>query len=221
MRYMRFLNFLNNQEKHQKIGQQLLLICLAGFLSFTVFANNFSNNTVVANNAHATHLIQQYLKTHPLTDIYLIKQQEQIADKLNQLQQLQQKSTQKLFDQITMQTPKETALPKIYPIRSEHLIPGKIKSRTIQTALPEPIPEPIFIVGDDALSKTWMNHYQRRLLSLHAKGFVVNVASKEKMAALRKQFSTLPLMPMPGDAFAQWLHLKHYPVLISNNLIEQ
>ncbi len=73
MRCMRFLNFLNNQEKHQKTGQQLLLICLAGFLSFTAFANkfanNFSNNTVVANNAHATHLIQQYLKTHSLTDI--------------------------------------------------------------------------------------------------------------------------------------------------------
>ena len=83
------------------------------------------------------------------------------------------------------------------------------------------LPEPIFIVGDDALSKTWMNHYQKRLAALHTKGFVVNVASQADMKTLRQQFHQLSLMPMPGDTLAQWLHLKHYPALISDKLIEQ
>jgi len=78
------------------------------------------------------------------------------------------------------------------------------------------LPTPIFLICDDASSGTWFEHHKACLTQIRAKGFVVNVASAQAMQALHEAFPGLPLLALPGDALARWLHLTHYPIIIIN-----
>ncbi|MCW5588119.1 MAG: integrating conjugative element protein [Legionellales bacterium] len=180
----------------------------------TILLAKPASTAVIANGAHATHLIRDYLKAHP-ADIEAVEQTQD--DTIVALDQLQQLSNETLAEKIAKTQPKNAVLPKVFPVRSPALTPGKVMSKPIHVTLPQPI----FIVGDDAMSKAWLRQYQQRLAKLRAKGYVVNVSSKEAMQALTAAFSHLSLMAIPGDSIAKNLGLKHYPALISNNLIEQ
>ncbi|MDP1574343.1 MAG: integrating conjugative element protein [Coxiellaceae bacterium] len=197
--------------------RQLILINLAIFSFVVAIAADAQNSAVlpvVVQSTHATHLIQQYLQNNPEKIATIEQMQDDIKTKLYGLQKI---SKTQLAERISAVKPEETVLLNIYPIRSHLLTPEKVKKRSINMALPQPI----FIVGDDAISKKWLMRYQTRLTTLHAKGFVVNVDSQESMRSLQQTFPGLPLMAMNGDALAKWLQLAHYPVLISDKLIEQ
>lgn len=104
-----------------------------------------------------------------------------------------------------------------YPIRSALLTPGEIETRVVDIQLMHPV----FLIGDDERSATWLKRYQEKLKLLHAQGFVMNIESANAMKTLQEKFPQLPMLAIPGDAVAQWLGLSHYPALISNHLIEQ
>ena len=212
---MCFSKYKSNKKHYP--GRQLILISLAIFSSFiaiTVDAQNSAVLPVVVQSTHATHLIQQYLQNNP-EKIATIEQMQN--DMKPQLDGLQTISQAQLAQEINAKKPQEAALLNIYPIHSHLLTPGKVETRNINMALPQSI----FIAGCDTISKKWLMQYQTRLVLLHAKGFIVNVDSKESMQSLQQAFPGLPLMPMNGDALAKWLQLKHYPALISDKLIEQ
>ncbi len=208
---MRCMRLLNNIIKNWRF----LLGFLVVLLSFPIilFAKP-ANTAVIVNGTYATHLIQDYLKIHP-AEIKAVKQTQE--DTIAALNQLQQFSNETLAEKIAQLQPKNAVLPEIFPVRSPALTPGKVMPKPIQVTLPHPL----FIVGDDAMSKAWLREYQQRLAKLRAKGYVVNVSSKEAMQTLTFVFNHLSLMAIPGDSLAKNLGLKHYPALISNNLIEQ
>ena len=79
---------------------------------------------------------------------------------------------------------------------------------------------PIFLIGSDTASQTWLIEHRERLRSLYAVGFVVNVESMEALESLRRHAPGLTLTPASGDDLAQRLHLDHYPVLITATRIE-
>ena len=58
------------------------------------------------------------------------------------------------------------------------------------------------------------------LQTLRAVGLVVNVATPDALAALRRLAPGVMLSPASGDDLAQRLGLKHYPVLITATGIE-
>ena len=103
-------------------------------------------------------------------------------------------------------------------IKSRRLKPGKVIIKRVH--LPE-LDAPIFLVGDDALSRQWLEANQRKLLALKAIGFVVNVEGLDRLEALREIAPELSLMPVPADYLANILHIQHYPVLIFSDHITQ
>ena len=103
------------------------------------------------------------------------------------------------------------------PVRSTHLSPGDVPRRVIRA----PGLTPLFLIGDDERSRTWLRQRQAALRELHAVGLVVNVESITALTALRRLAPGLTLSPASGDDLAQRLGLRHYPVLITATGIEQ
>lgn len=102
------------------------------------------------------------------------------------------------------------------PVRSMRLSPGDEPRRAIRA----PGFTPLFLVGDDDRSRTWLRQRRAALQELHAAGLVVNVASPDALAALRRLAPWLTLSPASGDDLAQRLGIRHYPVLITATGIE-
>lgn len=102
------------------------------------------------------------------------------------------------------------------PVRSARLSPGDEPRRVIRA----PRLTPLFLIGDDARSRAWLLQRRGALQKLRAMGLVVNVASPEALAALRRLAPSLMLSPASGDDLAQRLGIRHYPVLITSTGIE-
>ncbi len=103
------------------------------------------------------------------------------------------------------------------PVRSARLTPGDEPRRVIRA----PGLAPLFLVGDDDRSRAWLRQRRAALQELRAAGLVVNVATPEALAALRRLAPGLMLAPVSGDDLAQRLGIRHYPVLITTTGIEQ
>ena len=102
------------------------------------------------------------------------------------------------------------------PVRSARLSPGDEPRRVVRA----PGLTPLFLVGDDDRSRAWLKQRGKDLQALRAVGLVVNVATPEALAALRRLAPGLVLLPVSGDDLAQRLGIKHYPVLITATGIE-
>lgn len=102
------------------------------------------------------------------------------------------------------------------PVHSARLSPGNEPRRVIRAVGLTPL----FLVGDDDRSRTWLKQRRPALQELRAVGLVVNVASPEALAALRRLAPGLMLSPASGDDLAQRLGIRHYPVLITASGIE-
>lgn len=102
------------------------------------------------------------------------------------------------------------------PVRTAQLTPGDEPRRVIRA----PGLTPLFLIGDDDRSRAWLKQRGKDLQALRAVGLVVNVATPEALAALRRLAPGLMLSPASGDDLAQRLGLKHYPVLITATGIE-
>lgn len=102
------------------------------------------------------------------------------------------------------------------PVRSALLTPGDEPRRVIRA----PGLTPLFLVGDDDRSHDWLRQRRAALLDLRAVGLVVNVATPEALATLRRLAAGLTLAPASGDDLAQRLGIRHYPVLITATGIE-
>lgn len=102
------------------------------------------------------------------------------------------------------------------PVVSRLLSPGRVTARPIRA----PGMAPLFLVGDDDLSRAWLMRMLPKLRALRASGMVVNVVSARGLAALRAQAAGLTLMPACGDDLARRLGLRHYPALVTATGIE-
>ncbi|SFB16153.1 integrating conjugative element protein, PFL_4695 family [Azotobacter beijerinckii] len=103
------------------------------------------------------------------------------------------------------------------PVVSWSLSPGPVESRAVDI----PGLRPVFLIGDDSLSKSWLRLWRDKLRRLNALGLVVNVASPEGLLELRQLAVGLRLIPVTGDDLATLLEFSHYPVLVTATYIEQ
>ncbi|SDB35676.1 integrating conjugative element protein, PFL_4695 family [Pseudomonas sp. NFACC13-1] len=105
----------------------------------------------------------------------------------------------------------------LLPIHSKTLSPGTVKRRPLNASgLPA-----FFLIGDDALSRSWLRQRLPQLTKLKAAGLVVNVESNASLIQLRQLAPGLTLSPVSADDLAQRLQLQHYPVLVTASSIEQ
>jgi integrating conjugative element protein (TIGR03765 family) len=110
-----------------------------------------------------------------------------------------------------LDSPKDQALPPVpaipsirsaseaeaalLPVRSTMLSPGEDPP----PALHAPGLMPIFLIGDDDLSRAWLRERYSALRDMRAVGFAVNVSTPASLAALRRLVPELSLSPVSGD----------------------
>ncbi|MBC3211062.1 integrating conjugative element protein [Serratia fonticola] len=103
------------------------------------------------------------------------------------------------------------------PVSTPELSPGKVEVRTLNL----PGMRPLFLIGDDDLSRRWLSLRRDTLVQLNAVGLVVNVASEAALNDLKKHADGLELVPVSGVDLAKRLGLSHYPVLLTEKGLEQ
>lgn len=125
------------------------------------------------------------------------------------------RTSEPLADPISPDAPYREA--QMLPVRSERLRPGRIVPKPIRT----PGQQPMFLIGNDNLSRTWLKDQLPTLRRLRAVGIVVEVDSISALNELRRLAPSLVLIPASGDELAQRLGLQHYPILITSTGTEQ
>ena len=110
--------------------------------------------------------------------------------------------------------PEFNGLPVITPSMS----PGRVQTRTINRPF---LNQPLFIVGADALSLTWLKEHRQQLKKHKATGIAVNVKTQHELEQLLQASGGLTINPVAGDKISRQLSLKHYPALVSATRIEQ
>lgn len=103
------------------------------------------------------------------------------------------------------------------PVHSLRLKPGRVRRRVIAA----PGLTPLCLIGDDSLSRRWLEARLATLRAIHAVGLIVEISSYADLSALRRLAPGVPLVPASGDDIARRLDLHHYPVLITATGIEQ
>ncbi|WP_248916004.1 integrating conjugative element protein [Pseudomonas moorei] len=104
-----------------------------------------------------------------------------------------------------------------FPVRSTQLTPGEVQGRVINA----PGLQPMFVVGDDEFSMTWLLQRREQLQQIQAVGVVVNVVNAERLAEVRRWANGIEMVPSPADDLAERLGIRHYPLLITATAIQQ
>ena len=104
-----------------------------------------------------------------------------------------------------------------FPIRSTAITPGVVTNRKIEML----IAKPFCLIGDDQRSFDWIDAYREQLIALNAFCFVINVETEQRYRLLRDHLYPINHFPMAIHELPGQLDIKHYPVLISKNSIEQ
>jgi len=105
----------------------------------------------------------------------------------------------------------------ILPVRSSHLSPGQITSRSLSM----PGLQPFFLVGDDPQSLAWLRQRAAELEEMGAAGLAVEVTDTEALAQIRAAAPGITILPVNGNDIATRLQIEHYPVLITATSLEQ
>ncbi len=100
-----------------------------------------------------------------------------------------------------------------FPVRTASMTPSVLKTpHTINK--PEWLVHPVFLIGADRQSRTWLAANLTRLQQLDALGIVVDADDYAAFRALQQVAVGLPLAPASADGLAPSLGLTVYPVLL-------
>ncbi len=106
----------------------------------------------------------------------------------------------------------------IYPIESPGLSIGRVATQKVRLGR---VFAPFFIIGDDAISRQWLQRNQSVLKKKNAQGLVAQVESEKKFNELAALVPDIRLVPFPATALAKAFGVKHYPVYIGPDRITQ
>ena len=99
------------------------------------------------------------------------------------------------------------------PVTTPEMTPGEVTPRPLQL----PGIGALFLVGDDALSRQWLQANAAALRERQAVGMVVSVADENSLRTLRELAPGGTMVPSSGSALARRLPLNHGPVLITDS----
>ena len=109
-------------------------------------------------------------------------------------------------------------LPFALPIMTETMQPGNV----VITAKPLPyLRQPIFFIGSDAYSKSWLKARRQQLINLKAIGFLVQANDIADIKKITQLSHGLYIIPASAQQIAKEIGLTHYPILISSDGWEQ
>ncbi|MDF7679922.1 integrating conjugative element protein [Enterobacteriaceae bacterium ESL0689] len=107
--------------------------------------------------------------------------------------------------------PPVAAIDAMFPVSTPEMTPGEVADRPLSL----PGIGALFLIGDDALSRSWLAENAPALIARHAAGLIVNVGSASAVQSLRDLAPELPMAPASGSELARRLQLRYYPVLIT------
>ena len=105
-----------------------------------------------------------------------------------------------------------------FPTSHVDLTLGKIRYRQMKVSHGV---TPFFIISYDEPSLQWIKARQQLLVQHRAVGIAININSRKDFEHLEKLVAPLKIYPLNGMRIVKLLRLKHYPVLISSQGIEQ
>lgn len=109
-------------------------------------------------------------------------------------------------------------LPFQLPISTETMTPGKV----VTTAKPLPtLRQPIFFIGSDRYSQSWLKARRQQLIKLGAMGFLVQANDMADLKAMAALGHGLHIIPASAQQIAKEIGLTHYPILVSSDGWEQ
>lgn len=98
-----------------------------------------------------------------------------------------------------------------------HLRAGTVKRHSLTNNV---FSQPLFVIGDDAVSREWLKKHTTELQKLHAIGFVTNISSGKALNELNI-LANVPLQPVDVDELAHLLNVHHYPFVLEAGVIWQ
>lgn len=138
-------------------------------------------------------------------------------------------STAPFFDAINAAPagdPAATALPPptvslsisdMLPVSTPEMSPGTVTARPVNL----PGMPPVFVLGDDPSSRSWLQHNAAELMRMQATGLIINVQDESGLKSLRQIAPAVEMVPVSGGDLARRLALTHYPALITATGISQ
>lgn len=124
-------------------------------------------------------------------------------------------------DIIKIYNPKKKPPLKVFnplPIVTPNLTPGLVTKRSINQPY---LSNPMFLIGADPFSLSWLKNNKSLLQRINAIGILVNVENEEQLKSIVVLGKGLKIIPAPAVDLAKQLKLTHYPLLISKQYIEQ
>ena len=113
--------------------------------------------------------------------------------------------------------PESLSISDMLPVSTPEMSPGTVSPQPLElSGMP-----PVFVVGDDSLSKQWLSQHAAALSQMRATGMVVSVKDAAALSALRALAPSTEMVPVSGGDLARRLHLAHYPVLITDKGLSQ
>lgn len=119
--------------------------------------------------------------------------------------------------QVTVPAVASTAtLPASFPVSSVSMHPGRLM-QPVQLRTLGSLASPMFLIGDDAMSRHWLAIHREQLKRAGSAGMVVNVASLEAFRSLRALAPEIPMAFGSMDVLARYNGLTTYPLFISTD----
>ena len=112
------------------------------------------------------------------------------------------------------------SLETLLPVHTPEMTPGAVRPRRLQPGTAR-FTRPLFLIGADPRSLAWLSAHRQALIRLGAVGMLIEAATVDQVQAIADLAQGLEIMPASGSAIAKTLSLRHYPVLISRQGIEQ
>lgn len=105
-----------------------------------------------------------------------------------------------------------------FPLEVAGLSVARVEKKSVN--YPE-LTAPVCVIGSDDKSLSWLVKYYDQLVRLHVKCLLVQVKDAQQLARVAQFARDIPVMPDVGGISKSLFKIRHYPVLISNNWIEQ
>lgn len=147
----------------------------------------------------------------PLTTIYDSGNTLPIDSYKNRDAEEPEEQPQALFDQ-------DTAFIPEFPLTTPSMTPDIIRPQSLSIPY---LQVPLFIIGNDSLSKQWLVTRRDELIQIGAVGMLIEATSLDEVSAIQRLGDGLHIYPASGHDVARQLGIAHYPVLISRQGIEQ
>lgn len=116
-----------------------------------------------------------------------------------------------------LQPPASLSISDMLPVSTPEMTPGQLASRPLNL----PGMPPVFVVGDDPLSRSWLTQHGAELRQQNATGMVINVHDEPALTTLRQLVPGVEMVPVRGSDLSHRLNIMHYPALITATGISQ